>query len=128
MSYPTLYAAYTNGTGLCRCNASTYSPINSNGSNLTIPGLGSDFSVGVVFKGLVEFSATKKNYAAGGLNLTVACNPDVCANVSCSYISLNDDRLTWTFYPENETFIGTYDLLGNNTHKNQILFSIRVSA
>lgn len=131
VSYPTLYAAYTPGTGSCRCNASTYNtthPINQNGSNFTIPGLYSDFSVVVVFKGLFEFNATSKNLAAEGLNLTVACNPTVCAdNASCNYLSLNDDRLTWEFHPENETFIGTYNLLGNYIYKNQTRFSIKVS-
>lgn len=123
VSYPTLYAAYIEGTESCGCNASTY---NSTG-NFTIPGLKSEFSMAVVFKGIFEFNATKKNFASEALNLTVACNPDVYVNNDSSYLSLNDERLEWNFCPENETFIGTYSLQGNYTYKNRTRFSIRVS-
>ena len=135
-AYPTLYAAYTADSKLCTCNASSNNyndSLNQNERKFTIPGLDSDFSMAVIFKGLFEFNATKSNAAAEALNLTVACNPDLYAdNVSCSYLGLNDDRLMWTFHPSNKTFEGVYDLPGNYTNTTKQLkqsrFSIRVSA
>jgi len=91
-----------------------------------------EFSLGVIFRGIFEYPATKKNKAADGLNLTHACNAKnstghenttdsdqyLLEEEEFNYFSLSEIE-EWDFVSENKTFIGR---VGNFTR-----YSIRVS-
>lgn len=124
---PTLYLARTTAIKQCACNASTYDPNYPNDQNgtISIPGLESDFSLTVVFTRVIEFNGTTKFLAQEGINASVVCNRTAFeGNSNYSEVSLSD--LSWTFSPENYTFVGSLDT-NDTVYKNTTRFSIRVS-
>ena len=132
VEYPTLYMARTTDPKQCSCNASTYDPsyqneTTPNGRNGTVkmPGLGSDFSLTVVFTRLVEFNGTDKYLAVDGFNSSIVCNKTAFeSNKNFTNVSLSD--MDWTFHLNNFTFIGSINR-NDTVYKNTTRFSITVS-
>ena len=123
----TLFLAHTNGEETCNCSNAKFNHTSfPDDGSVKLPGLDSDFSLGVVFTKLVEFNATKHNRAAKGLYLPVACSEEkIEKNLSYSQFLFNETT-TWTFVPETSTLVGTWGNVSDVKYKDMTRFSIKV--
>ena len=135
--YPSLFIAHSS-TDQCDCRSlfrDSYSEEEVEGdTGKDLPLVEAEFSLGVIFRGIFEYPATKKKLAAEGLNLTHACNAEngtehdnstdsdeYLADLSepeFNYFSFSEVE-EWEFFVGNNTFVGR---VGNFTR-----YSIRVS-
>ena len=129
MQNPTLYLSYTPRVNKsCSCDGSAYNNtyLKVQDGNVKIPGLDSPFSLAIIFTRMIEFDATDDGLAEEALNLTNVCNDDD-TDMRITDLS-NNTGITWTFEPENTTFIGKIDYVNTTTgEKNYSRFQIRVS-
>ena len=128
MAYPTLYLAYTSNNKSCVCNASMYNntyPVDQD-NTVYIPGQESEFSLAIVFRRLIEFDATDKDYTVEKFNTTEVCNDNLEDNSSYTTLPLKS-FLNWTFNEESGDFTGNLHDAKNFAKPNGSSFTIRVS-
>jgi hypothetical protein len=128
---PTLYLAHATENSSCNCSSVEFNSTDfpADGT-LRIPDPEQhsiDFSMAVSFTRILEFN-TSDSEAAKSLNLSLACNSETLEPSFSEFIF--NDSTSWTFSPENSTFIGTWHNESDVNHtkyEDMIRFSIRVS-